>query len=463
MIYSSLVLKYGTAFASLLISSFVIVKTVRIPGNELLFLFPLLYGLFMFIFPAMSKHMKGNIGLTVFNYILFVRYSLAPLIRALAIDDNFNSQYQASVQGLEIGIWIMIFELLFSFVVVQIFAKHLYIEKSTQTVNYNPIKSKLVIILITLIGFAFILIFPTVIDRYNFFVITSDVEQLSQMTNINSIVLIIVDLLLVIIPVLMLNYFKTKHLKNPSFRYLLYSLISIIPFMLIFKGSSRISIVVPTIAWLVILLKLYPMYKKFIATSVLSIVVIVFTSITLYKQFDYTLQDKSIAEPITYPLLSLNLNAYFSGPDNMGLAVDLKDSYGEYINLTTLKNDLTYNVAGLSQFADKSNTSTGWFNTYIYGRWASVDQIIPLSGQGFLYFGFIGSTLFLIVTLILMMFFDNKIRQENRIEFVYIYVYLVVHMAMAMMISLGSIYSLFINLMLPVLIIFKLNRWIILK
>lgn len=458
--YKKLILFVGFIFITTLVSGFVLLKTYNSDGYTYLFLLPLLYGLFMLIFPSMWKYRKGHIGLTVFNIVLLIRYFILPFVKAFTVGDSSSLRYIPMASNIETGIWIMAFELLFCFIIVRIFAKRIYKNKKTQSV-YKPLKSKLILIMFLIIGVGIVARFPSIIDRYNFFVISEGIEKANL--SINGLFLIIVDLSLIVIPVIILNKFKNKYDRYPSYKYVLLSLIFILPLMTIFTGTSRLSVVIPTVAWLVILIKLYPKYKKSISTFVITTLLIVFTSLSLYMQFGVTTSNTQTSEPFTISTVSNTINAYFSGPDNMGMAVEMKNVYGNQIGLDTLKNDLIYNVAGLSQFSDSSNTSTLWFNRLIYGNWSSVDQIIPMSGQGYAYFGFLGAPLFLIVTLMLMMFFDNKIANEGRIEFTYVYVYLTIRMAMAMMLSLGSVYSIFTNLFLPLVIVFALNRRIVLK
>lgn len=458
--YKKLILFVVFIFITTLVSGFVLLKTYNYAGYTYLFLLPFLYGFFMLVFPAMWKYRKGHIGLTVFNFVLLIRYFLLPFFKAFTVDDLSTLRYVPMASNTETGIWIMVFELLFSFIFVHIFAKRIYKNKKTQSV-YKPLNSKFILVIFLIIGIGIVAIFPSIIDRYNFFIISEGIEKANL--SINDLFLIVVDLSLIIIPILILNKLKNKYDRYPSLKYVLLSLIFILPFITIFTGTSRLSVVIPTVAWLVILIKLYPKYKKAISVFVITTLLIVFTSLSLYMQFGVTTNNSQASEPFTLSTVSNTINAYFSGPDNMGIAVEMRNVYGNQIGLDTLKNDLIYNVAGLSWFADSSNTSTLWFNRLIYGNWSSVDQIVPMSGQGYAYFGFLGAPLFLIITLMLMMFFDNKIGNEDRIEYIYIYVFLTMRMAMVMMLSLGSVYSIFTNIFLPLVIVFTLNRRILIK
>lgn len=442
------------------VSGFVLLNTYNSNGYTYLFLLPFLYGVFMILFPSMWRYRKGRIGLTVFNIVLLIRYFIYPVAKAATLNDPYFLNYSPTSSGVETGIWIMVLELLFSFIIVHIFAKRIYKQKRNQS-DYKPLNSKFILVIFLIVGLGIVARFPSIIDHYNFFIISEGIERTNL--SINALFLVVVDLSLIIIPVLILNRFKRKYDRYPSFKYVLLSLIFILPLMMIFKGTSRLSVVIPTIAWLVILIKLYPRYKRVISTFVLTTLIVVFTSLTLYMQFGVTTSNTETDNEFSLSTVSNLVNAYFSGADNMGMAVDMKSVYENNIGLDTLKNDILYNIAGLSQFADNGNTSTLWFNRLIHGYWSSVDQIIPLSGQGYAYFDLLGAPIFLIVTLLLMMFFDNKIANENRIEYTYIYVYFTIRLAMAMMLSFGSIYSAFTNLFLPLIIIFTINRLAVLK
>lgn len=457
--YKNLILIVGFIFITTLTSGYVLLQTYNTEGYTYLFLLPLLYGLFMLVFPSMWRFRKGRIGLTVFNIVLMIRYVIYPFAKASTLSDPFPN-YKPTPTGIETGIWIMVFELLFSFIIVHIFAKRFYKKKSIQN-NHNHLNANFVLVLFLIVGIGIIVRFPSIINRYNFFIVSEGIERADL--SVNFLFLLIVDLTLIIIPVLILYRFKYKYDHHPSVKYVILSLMFVLPLMTIITGRSRLSVVVPTIAWLVILIKLYPRYKKLIGTVTLTMLIIVFTSLTLYMQFGITTSNTETTNSFSLTTASNLINAYFSGVDNMGMAVDMNNVFENDIGLDTLKNDLIYNIPVLSNFADSGNTSTIWFNRLIYGPWSSVDHIIPLSGQGYTYFGFLGAPLFLIITLILMMFFDNKIASENRIEYTYIYVYLTVRLAMAMMLSFGSIYSMFFSLFFPLIIIFTINKRVVLK
>src|SRR5699024_9279033 len=131
---------------TILTSGYILLKTFHSNSYSQLFLLPLLYGLFMLVFPSMWRYQKGHIGLTIFNIVLFIRYCFSPFIKAITYNHNTSLIYVPSSSGITTGIWIMIIELLFSFIIVSIFAKIIYKDK-INGVNYKSLNSKFILFL----------------------------------------------------------------------------------------------------------------------------------------------------------------------------------------------------------------------------------------------------------------------------------------------------------------------------
>lgn len=449
---TSFYIKLFISITSVLVSFVVSINTFNYPGEKYLFLLPLTYSVLLLIFPAMWKY-KANIGLAILNVVIFMRYVILPLFRSLTVNEPAIRGLDPTYQGIHYGLVIMLVELFISFFIVQILARKFYINKH-KIHHFRPLKSKLLLYTTALMGIAFLFIFPNLSERYNFFLKSGQITSPTIDIPLSGLISLITDLLLVILPIIVLNFLKIRYDKNPSFKYVFFSILSILPAITIIKGTSRFSVIVPAIAFLVIMLKLYPKFRKQIIFVIVTAALLIFAVFTNYLQTEHRQNTNDFS--VNY--LAHTLGSYMSGPDNMGRVVDLKSEYGSFFTLETLKNDLINNVAILSNLSETSNTTPYWFNYKYYGNHISKDQIIPLSGQSYIHFGVIGMPLLLSITLILMMFFDSRIKYENRIEYVYLYVYLTVYMSMAMMVSFGSIYPLFTNLFIPTIILFKLNR-----
>lgn len=457
----SLLFRLSVSIIAIIVSSIISLHTYNSQGNKYLFLLPLLYAVLFTLMPSMWRYRKGNLGITVLNIVIFTRYVVSPLLRSLSINMPGIRGITPTDYGLQHGMLIIILELFTAFFVVQLLAKRFYTKK-IEPKPFQPLNSKFILSLTLLIGVGLWITFPQISNRYNFFIVTESVAKTSLTVPLSGLIFLIADLVLVIFPILALDYFKKKYDARPIFRYVFYSLLSVLPSITIFKGTSRFSVLIPTVAFMMILIKLYPQYTKRLITLIGSILIIVFTSITLYKQFGYA-QGESSDLSMDVNEAAYNFDAYMSGPDNMGRVIDLERVYGPNITARTLKNDIINNVALLSSLSDSTDTTTSWFNLYLYGHNRTSDQIVPLSGQSYLHFGPLGTPILLIVTLITMMYFDSKIKYEGRIEYVYLYVYITMYASMAMMVSYGSIYPIFTNLFLPTLAVFYLNRKIRLK
>ena len=183
---------------------------------------------------------------------------------------------------------------------------------------------------------------------------------------------------------------------------------------------------------------------------------IVFSVLTLYKQFNINVAtgDRSGGPQLDARVVAQTVNAYFSGPANMAAGLDLtqRDSGGAGVHL--LFNDLVSNVAGLSALADRADSTNRQFNLLLYGVTDIFDQIVPLSIQSYIHFGPAGACLVLALTTWLMLRFDRRLLIEVRMERVYAYAIVVPYLAMGMMLSFGSIYPQFTNFLLPLLVVF---------
>ena len=105
----------------------------------------------------------------------------------------------------------------------------------------------------------------------------------------------------------------------------------------------------------------------------------------------------------------------------MDITIRMKQEYGQYVTFTTPFNDLFANVPFLSRIVDVGNLSSKYFNNS-YGR-IGTDQIMPLIGNGLMYFGYVFSPIFSIIMLRVVFWCDEKYRSSNDVFSVFIWSY----------------------------------------
>src|SRR5690606_11191387 len=123
-------------------------------------------------------------------------------------------------------------------------------------------------------------------------------------------------------------------------------------------------------------------------------------------------------------------------------------------------NDFLKNIAMLSGFADNTSTSGFYFNNYIYSQSGQADQIIPIVGQSYLYFGYSGFFIMPAICVLIMIFLEKKIYSIDKLNYIFPLTLLSIYFSLAMMISLNSIYPAMFNFVLPLLLILKINEFI---
>lgn len=104
------------------------------------------------------------------------------------------------------------------------------------------------------------------------------------------------------------------------------------------------------------------------------------------------------------------LQKYFAGPYNVAKSIDLAGTlnFNSYLdNLEQLLTDMTANVYPLYDYAETDSTKV-LFNYHLYGTYEKATQIIPIVGQGYIYFGFVFSFIPMIVIIILLYKFEAK-------------------------------------------------------
>lgn len=424
------------------------------------FYLPIIYAVMVFLCPEHIRLALKNVGMCVFAIVIFVRYVVVPLLFSLSEGSDGYILRKPSDGSANTAFFLLAGELVFSLLLVKLLHKKMYLrpaEAIASTREVECLTHYTVLLSVVFVATSMLLYKPEILLRYNFFIIYDAIDRIVYDWPLSGLFLVVVDFLLFVPALILLSYLKRKYDKSNSIHYFVASLLIVLPFMLVFKGVSRFSVLVPTIAWMVVLLRLYPQYKKFSMALVGAVAVSVFISITLYKHYGQTQAEVGVASFNVDEAAFLG-NAYFSGLYNMAYAVEVGDNLSFSDSYYRLYNDVFANLALLSGLADKATTSSADFNYRIYGIEGKVDQIIPMSGQGYIYFGPVFSFLVLLISVYLLMFVDSALARANKIEYIFAYSFMSIYFAMSMMLSFNSIYPLMFNVVGPLLVLFYFNR-----
>ena len=103
-----------------------LVSSSNIPNN--LVLIPLIFLILFVVFPSFSRYMFNNLGITVINFTMLLRYVVSPLLMAIyGSDIQIGSSVSMVIQGQAVNL--MLYEMIVLFVIFAIFHKYFYSNK----------------------------------------------------------------------------------------------------------------------------------------------------------------------------------------------------------------------------------------------------------------------------------------------------------------------------------------------
>lgn len=233
----------------------------------------------------------------------------------------------------------------------------------------------------------------------NFFSVSSNRHEY---VHINGIVALLYYVGIVCIFFKLLFFIHRLNISNFSKLNLIFLLVIIYINGMALNGNeiSRWFIFITFLVMLHILHRLYFDNRVFVIVSIVSIFIISIIIGTMYKFRISAGQSYSWNETLATIFSPVILNAYFSGPYNMNI---IEDVIERIVTLDIfvpkiLISDLFNNAPFLNKFlSDRLYTTVSLFNISFYSSTVATDQIIPLAGQLYVYFG----CFFWIVTIIL--------------------------------------------------------------
>ena len=154
-----------------------LVSTSNIPIN--LVLIPLIFLILFIVFPSFSRYMFYNLGITIINFTMLLRYVVSPLLMAIyGSNIQIGSSVSMVIQGKAVNL--MLYEMIVLFVIFAIFHKYFYSNKT----EFQNIKSRPNLFGWLFVAFTLTLValFPTSIGRYAFLWSASELKMMLRRT-----------------------------------------------------------------------------------------------------------------------------------------------------------------------------------------------------------------------------------------------------------------------------------------
>lgn len=402
-------------------------------GLELLYLLPLIFGLFTLLLSHYNIYQNSGIALKIYLAIMLIRYILVPLLISIT-KGKYNASpitmpmISVSVEAYQYSILLLILDLVVSFSCIYIFSKNLYkrgYKESFYNYRYNTRTSLFgIVALLLIIAFLFTRDLKEVFSLFTFFTINEKYENPStDAFGILAISTIKMFIFLRITTMCVNKYNKTKNRK-----WVLLAFIIGFFNMAIFFGYNRSFVLQTGIATIYVLYSAFPKYRKIMISLMVPLCATILISMIFIKQFGVSFTESSISEQTNLSEISNTIECYVGGPWSLASGYD---AYIHNININPVEtfikdfihnNFLSY-LPGLEFLLKVFDNAIS--SPVIHQIYTKSYQMIPLSANTMFYGGKIGgiiiSIIFNILFMKILVINDYKSKWSRDISKKYIY------------------------------------------
>ncbi|RIL88034.1 oligosaccharide repeat unit polymerase [Staphylococcus cohnii] len=247
-----------------------------------------------------------------------------------------------------------------------------------------------------------------------------------------------------IIIAIIIRYFYNLYKYKKNYMYIIYSILFVLFINMIFIGDNRMDAMLPIITSLLLLNYLYGK-KMFVFNGIMVLfsIAAIYSISILRGSFEYSITNDKNA------LITDYLQIYFGGIYNIALSIEASSfNNNEFL---VFFYDLVRPFLGLNLLwrSDEIQMSSTIFNIRIFGTDEHTTQIIPLLGQFYMPFGYLGVVIAPLLISLLLRFFLTRLYKSYIIDSV-----ILIPILIRLCFSYFQNISIFINEMSSLLIIF---------
>lgn len=418
---------------SLYLGSFYFVNIIPTDiGYKYTFLLPLCFIIcfYFFLWDLIVEYKSPY--LISFSVVAFFRYVILPY--ALLNEGTYSgvAYLSPSDENLQLASWLIMYELLVVTIVIRVFYKK--IVKQTNPSNLLVVQKNNFIYIFFFLGItALVLLIPQAREGISIFLNIN----VGGNDDLNSNVILLIRECFIISKYLIyfaiLSYvYRSKELSQST---IVFILILIFALMVINVqiGTNRKNIISDAFALFFLLIIVFPK-RKYSTITILSISsIVMFFAFTIYRGF------VDQGEGLFSYLLSVGvLQSYLLGEYNVALAIEAKHYFGHLISLKNLLMDIFRPAFGIgSLLKDVAELRSGeiFSERLSLGGLYRDDQIVPMIGQGFMYFGIIFSPIFSVIAAFAGMYCDSLYKKSSSMEATFFSAYFAINLAQAMSLS----------------------------
>lgn len=433
-------------------------------GFQYLYLVPLTFGIY-FSCSRLANLFFKNISMAFFTVILMLRYLATPLI--MAVSGKYSAMFNgvaSSASQKDLAVKLMLYEMLILFVTIELCIVFIYRrgaskKKEGKKAQQYPNTVYIVSICAGLLG---VLIFPGLMSKFNFLFVNRSMEVINRKT-LEVILSYFLELTQAILFIIAVKYAVKRKENGQKYSRLLILALSVLNIAFLWT-TNRMTIFIITGTTLAILLYVFPERKKgliFIISALSVIMVVLLSSYRLFGTTGSQVDDRGFAHFLQIENLSRQFQIYFAGPDSIAGSAATGEYYGRLLTGKTFLNDTFLAVNFIRQLPiflhDQINSTGYYFNLYC-SNGNQYGLIVPMVGQGYLYFGFLLSPVFTIICTVIMFMAERKARSSFDIGYRYVFQLLTFYFALSCIYNYTIVVQNLFNKFFPLFLIIWCNN-----
>ena len=423
-------------------------------------LLPISFALTILLTPKFYYLSRNYLGIRIVYIVMFVRYTLMPLLIALSGEISLVNGVLPIDSYIIPSILTMIWELIACVTAIVLVGNKLLKRKIDVDIDVTANNNRINVIYggVVILTLLLIAMHPDLLKNFQFMKVTEATTiSISYYKGLDIRLLLLCKIAAYLMCIKKFSYLYSKN-KQMIFYYL--SLIASVIYISLYRGDNRTNIVVDIICVLVVLWYSFPKQRKKTVTLIISTGIILFVSVSMYRMFGATSwRPEGATKEFSLSSIARLLQLYISGPSNVAMSLMSSDNFRATTH--TLLNDIFIwtGYLGNALNVNITDTTTYYFNATVYNHtWKGLsDQIVPMSGQGYFYLGYICAPIFSVITCVWIVWLEKVFRQSKSIDMLLITTFLLTRLSLFMGLNFTIMMMFFFDRYIQMWILVKLN------